>query len=639
LNIQLALTLILVFASFFMPLTPDTANAGQVTLAWDMNSEPNVTGYKIYYGTASRNYDWFIDVGNVTSITITDLPDGSRYYFAATAYDNSNPPIESTHSDEVNKNMCTYSISPTNATFGASGGTGSVSVTTQAGCTWTASSSASWMTITSGNSGTGNGTIFYSVSASTNPEQQTASSTFAGKLFTVTQSAATTYTIAASANTGGTITPSGAVTVVHGATQTFNITASAGYQILNVAVDGTSIGAVNSYTFNNVATGHTITAAFSVKKYAINASAGIGGSISPSGSTSINHGANQTFTITPGAGYSIADVTVDGVSQGVIGSYAFNNVTANHTISATFKTNSVTIGSSASPGGTISPPGNVAVPYGSSQTFTITPDSGYVILDVLIDGSSIGAVSSYTFQNVTSSHTINATFVMGYTLTITTSGTGSGYVTASPSAKIYAPGTKITLKATRDDSSYFDGFTGDCTSDRSRCSLVMNKNNVINASFELRNFKVRTVAVGNGTVSMEEGFISIKNKKERKVGKVKQSRYIATTNYGSKLTYRIIPEPGHYIKKVRVDGKRYETIDTVTLANVKRNHRISVRFVSEPESTFQAPAKVVGKQIVLNDDEDHGQLQTRAQASDHEENDDDSPSAPSSTGNYASLRR
>jgi len=635
--IQFALILILILSSFFISLTPDTANAGQVSLAWDMNSEPNVTGYKIYYGTASRNYDWFIDVGNVTSITITDLPNGSTYYFAATAYDNSNPPIESTHSDEVNKNMCTYSISPTTASFGASGGTGSVSVTTQAGCTWTASSGAPWMTITAGSSGAGNGTIYYSVPASINPDPQTASSTFAGKVFTVSQSGATNYTITASAGTGGTITPSGAVTVTHGSSQSFNITASSGYQILNVTVDGTSIGAVNSHTFNNVTAGHTINAAFSVKKYAINASAGTGGSISPSGSTLINHGANQTFTITPSAGNSIADVTVDGVSQGVTSSYAFNNVTTNHTISATFKTNSFTIGSSASPGGTISPSGNVAVPYGASQTFTITPDSGYAILDVLIDGSSVGAVSSYTFQNVTSSHTINVTFVMGYTLAITTSGTGSGYVTASPSAKIYAPGTKITLKATRDDSSYFGGFTGDCISDRSRCSLIMDKNAVINASFELRNFKVRTVAVGNGTVSMEEGFISIKNKKERKVGKIKQSKYIATTKYGSKLTYRIIPEPGHYIKKIRVDGKRFETIDTVTLANVKRNHRISVRFASEPESAFQAPVKVIKKQIVLNDDEDHGQLQARA--NDPEENDYENPIAPSSTNNYAYLRQ
>jgi hypothetical protein len=638
--IQFTLILVLIFTSFFISLNPDTASAGQVTLAWDMNSEPNVMGYKIYYGTASRNYDWFIDVGNVTSITITDLPNGSTYYFAATAYDNSNPPIESTHSDEVNKNMCTYSISPVNASFGASGGTGSVSVTTQAGCAWTASSGASWMTITAGSSGVGNGTIYYSVSANTNPNPQSASSTFAGKVFTVTQSAATTYTITASASTGGTITPSGTVTVAHGATQAFNITASAGYQILNVTVDGASIGAVSSYTFNNVNAGHTITATFSVRTYTITASAGTGGSISPSGSTSIYYGANQIFTITPSTGYSIADVAVDGVSQGAISSYAFNNVTANHTISATFKTNSFTIGSSASAGGTISPSGNVAVTYGASQTFTITPDSEYAILDVLIDGSSVGAVSSYTFQNVTSSHTINATFVMGYTLTITTSGTGSGHIIASPSATVYAPGTKITLQAIRDDSSYFDGFSGDCTSNRSRCSLILNKNGVINASFELRNFKVKTVAVGNGTVSMER-FVSINNKKNvenvTRIAKVKRSSHLTTIDYGSQLVYHVDPEPGHYIKKFLVDGKQIKTIDTVTFANIKRNHRIRVRFASIPESTFQAHLKVVGKQIVLQDDEDRGHLQIRT--NDPEESDDGNPIVQSSTNNYAYFRQ
>lgn len=60
--------------------------------------------------------------------------------------------------------------------------------------------------------------------------------------------------------------------------------------------------------------------------------------------------------------------------------------------------------------GTISPNINQTVSYGSSQTLTITPDSGYEIADVLVDGKSVGSVSSYTFENVTSDHTISATF-------------------------------------------------------------------------------------------------------------------------------------------------------------------------------------------------------------------------------------
>ncbi|MCX6345301.1 MAG: GH32 C-terminal domain-containing protein, partial [Armatimonadetes bacterium] len=68
----------------------------------------------------------------------------------------------------------------------------------------------------------------------------------------------------------------------------------------------------------------------------ITASAGAGGSISPNGAVSVNYGANQTFTITPNAGWTISDVKVDNVSQGAIASYTFSSVTVNHTISATF---------------------------------------------------------------------------------------------------------------------------------------------------------------------------------------------------------------------------------------------------------------------------------------------------------------
>jgi hypothetical protein len=374
---------------------------------------------------------------------------------------------------------------------------------------------------------------------------------------------------------------------------------------LNVTVDGASIGAPSSYTFSNVTANHTITATFSNNTYTITASAGAGGSISPSGSTSINHGANLAFTITPSADYSIADVTVDGVSRGTINSYTFSNVAANHTISATFKTNSLTIGSSASTGGTISPSGNIAVPYGASQTFTITPDSGYVILNVLIDGSSVGAVRSYTFSNVTSSHAISATFVPGYALMVTTSGSGSGYVVASPSAAVYAPGTKVTLRATRDKSSIFSGFSGDCSGNKPSCTFIINKNASINAIFEQKSLSVRTTALGNGTVSVE-GFVSINNEakgeKVKKVVKVRRSKHYTYIDYGGQLVYRINPEPGHYVKKIFVDGKKIEATDTLTFADIKRNHRVRVRFASETESIPQTSLNVVGKQIFLQDE-------------------------------------
>lgn len=100
-----------------------------------------------------------------------------------------------------------------------------------------------------------------------------------------------------------------------------------------------------------------------VTTYTITAIAGEGGTISPSGNVTVNHGDSQTFTITPNSKYAIEDVKVDNVSQGKITSYTFNDVDTNHTISATFRY----IGSKGSGGG-----GSSSVNY---NVVTVTPPS------------------------------------------------------------------------------------------------------------------------------------------------------------------------------------------------------------------------------------------------------------------------
>ena len=113
------------------------------------------------------------------------------------------------------------------------------------------------------------------------------------------------------------------------------------------------------------------------------------------------------------ANYHVADVLVDGVSVGAVTSYTFTNVTANHTISATFAIDIPgfhTISATAGPHGSISPTGSVLVNHGGSQGFTIKPDANYNIKTVLVDGVSVGPVSSYSFNNVTGDHTITVNF-------------------------------------------------------------------------------------------------------------------------------------------------------------------------------------------------------------------------------------
>ena len=146
---------------------------------------------------------------------------------------------------------------------------------------------------------------------------------------------ATTKVITATAGTGGTISPAGSVVVTQGTNKTFTITANAGYTIATVVVDGVYQGAISTYTFTNVQTTHTISTTFTPITYAITVSQGANGTITP-GSTEVNSGSSQTFTITPANGYQITSVALDGYNQGAVSTYTLTNVTAIHTINATF---------------------------------------------------------------------------------------------------------------------------------------------------------------------------------------------------------------------------------------------------------------------------------------------------------------
>jgi hypothetical protein len=125
----------------------------------------------------------------------------------------------------------------------------------------------------------------------------------------------------------------------------------------------------------------------------------------------VPQGGKITYTITPNTGYIIKNIKIDGVDQdSVFTTYTFKNVRADHTITATFALATYTITASASAGGSITPSGNVSVKGGKSQAFQFTADAGYEVNNVIVDGSGIGAVTSYTFYNVLADHTIRVNY-------------------------------------------------------------------------------------------------------------------------------------------------------------------------------------------------------------------------------------
>ena len=212
--------------------------------------------------------------------------------------------------------------------------------------------------------------------------------------------------------------------------------------------------------------------------YTITAEAGAGGSIDPSGDVTVEKGASQTFTITPDEGYEIAEVVVDNSSvldQLTGNRYTFTGVQENHTISVTFRATggepdpepeTYTITAEAGAGGSIDPSGDVTVEKGASQTFTITPDEGYEIADVQVDGVSVTVTdNSYTFTGVQANHTISVTFQKTGgepepepdTYTVTLYGGGAGAYGAGS----YAAGTEVTIYAGSRNGYTFRGWVTD----------------------------------------------------------------------------------------------------------------------------------------------------------------------------------
>jgi hypothetical protein len=109
------LTLLFVILSLLVP----AAHAGDVTVAWDPNPEPEVAGYKIYFGTTPGSYTVSMNAGNITSMVISGLEAGVTYYFAAVAYDSSGN--ESGFSNEISYVVPTGASADTSPSGSGSG--------------------------------------------------------------------------------------------------------------------------------------------------------------------------------------------------------------------------------------------------------------------------------------------------------------------------------------------------------------------------------------------------------------------------------------------------------------------------------------------------------------------------------------
>ena len=339
---------------------------------------------------------------------------------------------------------CTFAISSNSLSVAAAGGTGSTNVTSPTGCAWSAGSNNAWITVTSGATGSGNGSAGFSVAANTTTTARTGTLTIAGQTYTVSQAgAACTFAISSNslsvAPAGGTgstnvTSPTGCpwtagsnnawITVTSGATGGGN--GSVGFSVAANTATSTRTGTltVAGQTYTVTQAGAACTFAISSNSLSVAAAGGTGSTnVTSSTGCPWSAGSNNAWiTVTSGAtgsgngsmGFSVAANTATIGRTGTL-TVAGQTFTVNQAAAACTFTLTPTVRTVVAAGGTAS----TSVAAGSGCAWTAASNNGWLTLTSGGSGSGNGTVNfSASANTATQSRTATA-LIAGQTFTVT----------------------------------------------------------------------------------------------------------------------------------------------------------------------------------------------------------------------------
>lgn len=382
-----------------------------------------------------------------------------------------------------------------------------------------------------------------------------------------------TYTVEAVAGENGRITPSGSVTYNWNTSPAYTASANTGYFISEIIVDNDTTryqagDNVTTWThvFTAINSDHIVNIQFGQYVYSITATVGANGTITPEGVTQVSYNGSQRYSIQPEEGYVIAGVTIDGEERGAMASYTFTNVTSDHTISATFAKSRYEITATAGTGGSVTPSGTQTFEYGDSQVYTATPDAGYMISTVTIDGTVNNVYAStwsHTFADINADHTIYVNFTMN-TYTITVTQPANGYIT--PGSQTVNQNATPTYYITPSngyevENVIVDGnnvtFNVDPMGNADYTFPAVTANKTITATMKLKTYTITATSGANGTISPAGA---------------------NTVNYGASQVFTITPADGYEIADVKVDNVSVGPVSTYRFPYVTASHTIHVEF-------------------------------------------------------------
>lgn len=223
-----------------------------------------------------------------------------------------------------------------------------------------------------------------------------------------------------SASLTGNHTPETEAFVAQGMDRAFVIVPDAGYEVASVTVNGSpvTLNENSMYNFADVQADAVLSATFKEKGvvtlYTVTAQAGANGSVDPA-SVTVEAGQSAVFTITPDAGYKVKSVTLDGTAVTAPGNVVHvASVSKNSVLTVDFDLivvgQTYTVTAQGGPNGSVTP-SSVVVDEGADAVFTITPDAGYLVDSVTLDGTPVSVTgNTYRVTGVIKNMALAVTF-------------------------------------------------------------------------------------------------------------------------------------------------------------------------------------------------------------------------------------
>ena len=433
----------------------------------------------------------------------------------------------------------------------------------------------------------------------------------------------TTYTLSITASGNGSASynnttirsKTSTFTVNEGASAAITFSPDTGYRIKSVKVNNSAVSVSNNqYTISSINANTSVSVEFEAippTTYTLSITASGNGSASYNNTTIrsktstfiVNEGTSATIAFSPDAGYRIKSVKVNNSTVSVSNNqYTVSSIKSNTTVSVEFEAippTTYTLSITASGNGwalynnmaTRSTTSTYTVNEGSSATITFSPDTGYRIKVVKVNGSTVSVSDNkYTVSNIKANTTVSVEFeaipITTYTLSITVSGNGSASynnttIRSNTSTFTVNEGTSATISFSPDAGYRIKSVKINnwmvSISDSQYIISNIKANMSVSVEFEAippTTYTLSITASGNGSASYDNTTI-----------RSKTSTF--TVNEGTSVTISFSPDAGYRIKELKVNNSTVSVSNNqYTISSINANTTISVEFEAIPPTTY-----------------------------------------------------